>query len=58
MTLELTVPSYVEVNKRCFRICFHTSAGRLQPIDLYEFLFLEAAHNPLVPGSSPGGPTT
>jgi hypothetical protein len=53
-----TLKQKVEVNKRCFHICFHTAAGRLQPIDLYEFLFLEAAHNPLVPGSSPGGPTT
>jgi len=41
-----------------FHICFHTSVDRLQPIDLIDVLFLEAAHNPLVPGSSPGGPTT
>ena len=43
--------------KNCFHICFHTTLEPLQPIDLYRFLFLEAAHNPLVPGSSPGGPT-
>jgi hypothetical protein len=29
----------------------------LQPIDIIEIKYIEAAHNPLVPGSSPGGPT-
>jgi len=29
----------------------------LQPIDIIEIKYIEAAHNPLVAGSSPGGPT-
>jgi len=55
--IVLTVRSLLEVNKRCFHICFHISVERLQPLDFIEVLLLEAAHNPLVPGSSPGGPT-
>jgi len=42
----------------CLHICLHTDTDHPQSPCLYGSILGVCSHNPLVPGSSPGGPTS